>query len=152
MGETNYAPVIDRMTWSYSRLKAFSDCPYRWYLKYLRWPRHAGRELFFASYGKFVHELAAAFFSGSATRDEVYLRYLSGFRQQVRSFPPNRKVYTSYLQDGADYLRHVAMPSDGAVAAVEQEVRFSVGGRPFVGYLDRVDRLTDGTFRIVDHK
>ena len=36
MGEINYAPLIDDMVWSYSRIKAFVDCPYRFYLKYIR--------------------------------------------------------------------------------------------------------------------
>ena len=36
MGEVNYAPLIDDMVWSYSRIKAFEDCPYRWYLKYIK--------------------------------------------------------------------------------------------------------------------
>lgn len=36
MGEINYAPLIDDMVWSYSRIKAFEDCPYRWYLKYIK--------------------------------------------------------------------------------------------------------------------
>lgn len=36
MGEISYAPLIEDMVWSYSRIKAFDDCPYRWYLKYIR--------------------------------------------------------------------------------------------------------------------
>lgn len=36
MGEVNYAPLIDDMVWSYSRIKAFEDCHYRWYLKYIK--------------------------------------------------------------------------------------------------------------------
>ena len=32
----NYAPVIDDMIWSYSRIRSFYDCKYRWYLKYIR--------------------------------------------------------------------------------------------------------------------
>lgn len=32
MGEVNYAPLIDDMVWSYSRIKAFEDCPYIGYV------------------------------------------------------------------------------------------------------------------------
>ena len=52
MGEINYAPLIDDMVWSYSRIKAFVDCPYRFYLKYIR--HIHGKEMFFASYGTFM--------------------------------------------------------------------------------------------------
>lgn len=50
MGEVNYAPLIDDMVWSYSRIKAFEDCPYRWYLKYIK--KFHGKDMFFSSYGK----------------------------------------------------------------------------------------------------
>lgn len=53
MGEVNYAPIIQEMTWSYSRIKAFDDCHYRWYLQYIR--RLHGKDMFFASYGSFMH-------------------------------------------------------------------------------------------------
>lgn len=43
MGEVNYAPLIDDMVWSYSRIKAFEDCPYRWYLKYIK--RFHGKDM-----------------------------------------------------------------------------------------------------------
>ena len=36
MGEVNYRPIIQDMTWSYSRIKSFGDCPYRWFLKYIQ--------------------------------------------------------------------------------------------------------------------
>lgn len=36
MGEVNYKPIIQDMTWSYSRIKSFGDCPYRWFLKYIQ--------------------------------------------------------------------------------------------------------------------
>ena len=57
MGEINYAPLIDDMVWSYSRIKAFVDCPYRFYLKYIR--HIHGKEMFFASYGTFIEDTKA---------------------------------------------------------------------------------------------
>ena len=57
MSRSVYAPVIEDMTWSYSRLKAFEDCPYKWYLRYIRFPKAKGVDQFFADYGTFIHEL-----------------------------------------------------------------------------------------------
>ena len=48
MGEISYAPLIEDMVWSYSRIKAFDDCPYRWYLKYIR--HLHGKDMFFSDY------------------------------------------------------------------------------------------------------
>lgn len=77
MGEISYEPLIRDMTWSYSRIKAFDDCPYRWYLKYIRYPKVRGKDMFFANYGKFVHELLASFYSGEKTAVQVEAEYLS---------------------------------------------------------------------------
>ena len=60
MGEVNYAPIIQEMTWSYSRIKAFDDCHYRWYLQYIR--RLHGKDMFFASYGSFMHKLIELYY------------------------------------------------------------------------------------------
>ena len=30
-----YGPLIRDMVWSYSRIKAFEACPYRWFLNYI---------------------------------------------------------------------------------------------------------------------
>lgn len=57
MEKSGYEHIIDQMTWSYSRIKAFDDCPYRWFLKYIKC--EPGSEMFFASYGSFMHELNA---------------------------------------------------------------------------------------------
>lgn len=39
MGEISYRPLIEAMTWSYSRLEIFDDCPYRWFLTYIHTPK-----------------------------------------------------------------------------------------------------------------
>ena len=62
MGEISYAPLIEDMVWSYSRIKAFDDCPYRWYLKYIR--HLHGKDMFFSDYGSFVHKLIELYFLG----------------------------------------------------------------------------------------
>ena len=69
MGEVNYAPLIDDMVWSYSRIKAFEDCPYRWYLKYIK--RFHGKDMFFSSYGTFMHKLIELYHKGEKTPRQI---------------------------------------------------------------------------------
>ena len=151
MGEISYEPLIRDMVWSYSRIKAFEACPYRWYLKYIRFPKKHGKDLFFADYGKFVHELIADFYSGRKSRQEVELEYLQRFREKVKSFAPNKKIFTNYFKDGLSYLRSLE-PSANQVLAIEEETKFSVGDIPFIGYIDRVDRDKTGEISIIDNK
>lgn len=82
MGEISYAPLIEDMVWSYSRIKAFDDCPYRWYLKYIR--HLHGKDMFFSDYGSFVHKLIELYFLGEKTRDELCDIYLREFKSRVK--------------------------------------------------------------------
>lgn len=151
MGEVSYKPLIQDMTWSYSRIKAFTDCPYRWYLKYIRYPEENGKPMFFSDYGSFVHELIAAYYSGEKTADQVHIEYLTGFNDHVLGRAPNDKVFTNYFVSGSQYLRSI-QPSENEVVAVEQKVETSVSDIPFVGYIDRIDRNKDGDLLVIDNK
>lgn len=150
MGETVYFDTIHGFLWSYSRMSSFDDCPYKWYLKYLCGEK--GKDMFFAQYGTFVHELLADFYEGKFTADETYLRYIRGFKSQVNVYYPNRNVWRRYFENGADYLKNLSMPADRKVVGVEKEVHFEVDGVPFIGFIDRLDQFEDGSFAIVDHK
>ena len=57
MGEISYRPLIEAMTWSYSRLEIFDDCPYRWFLTYIHTPKLKKEDKFYAAYGLFRHDL-----------------------------------------------------------------------------------------------
>ena len=116
MGEVNYAPLIDDMVWSYSRIKAFEDCPYRWYLKYIK--KFHGKDMFFSSYGTFMHKLI-----------ELY----------------HRKVFSSYFTGGLQYLKAL-QPFPYDVVGVEKKVDFVVNGIPFVGYIDFLGRKDDDLY------
>lgn len=148
MGDICYAPLIDDMTWSYSRVRSFEDCPYKWYLRYIC--GLPGKQMFFASYGTFLHKLLASFHSGEASADTLTDVYLRDFRQEVRGNAPGAKVFTSYFQSGlaaVQNMEHFPLHTLG----VEQKVEFSVGGYPFVGYIDYLGE-DHGGIALIDHK
>ena len=150
MPEVSYAPLIERMTWSYSRLTAFEDCPYRWYLKYINPPAPGGEApLFFSSYGLFMHELLAAYYSGKSNKLELRVRYLAEFEDRVAPFAPSRTVYKGYFQSGLKCIDSLT-PAD-KVLGVEQKALFSIGGHSFVGFIDLIEER-DGTLILTDHK
>lgn len=151
MGEVIYKPLIQDMVWSYSRIKAFIDCPYRWYLKYIRHPGEHGKDMFFSDYGSFVHELIASFYAGEKTAAQVHIEYLTQFGDRVKGFAPNGTVYANYFLDGSNYLKSIK-PSKHKVIAVEQKVSTTVNGIPFVGYIDRIDMTEYGELLLIDNK
>ena len=133
MGEVNYAPLIDDMVWSYSRIKAFEDCPYRWYLKYIK--KFHGKDMFFSSYGTFMHKLIELYHKGEKTPRQIVDMYLQDFKTEVVGRAPNRKVFSSYFTGGLQYLKAL-QPFPYGMVGVEKKVDFVVNGIPFVGYID----------------
>lgn len=96
MGEVNYAPIIQDMTWSYSRIKSFYDCPYRWYLRYIR--KLKAKDMFFASYGSFMHKLIEMYLKGEKTSKQLCDIYLQKFKEEVVGRAPNQKVFANYFK------------------------------------------------------
>lgn len=141
--------IVDDMVWSYSRVNSFRDCPYQWFLKYVRQlPR--GSAKFFSSYGSFMHELLQQYHADTLPRHKLALRYLTGFQSAVQGPPPSEKVFVNYFSDGLGYLKTAAPVVDKTIAT-EKKYRFKLGGRSFVGVVDLIG-ITDGKLEIVDHK
>lgn len=148
MGEVNYAPLIDDMVWSYSRIKAFEDCPYRWYLKYIK--KFHGKDMFFSSYGTFMHKLIELYHKGEKTPRQIVDMYLQDFKTEVVGRAPNRKVFSSYFTGGLQYLKAL-QPFPYGMVGVEKKVDFVVNGIPFIGYIDFLGEK-DGDLYVVDNK
>lgn len=130
---SDYGFVINNMTWSYSRVKSFEDCPYRWFLKYIK--ELDGKDMFFASYGKFIHELIEEYITGKSSRYDVFNKYLTGFNYEVKGRAPNNKVFLNYFESGLEYLKNIK-PFDFNVLAVEKKVEFEVEGFKVLGFID----------------
>ena len=64
---SNY--LIDLMTWSYSRINTYLQCPYQFYLKYIECLDEA--PMFFSEYGSLVHEVLAEYYSGNISSHAV---------------------------------------------------------------------------------
>lgn len=128
-----YDYLISLMTWSYSRLCAFEDCKYRFFLRYINEEEETPK--FFAEYGKLIHSAAERFLSGEITREEAVMEYLAGFAL-IEPRAPNANIQSNYFSQGLNYLKS-ASPCDGNIVT-EKELRFEIGDYPFVGYADIV--------------
>jgi len=188
MGGTKYTPLIDDMVWSYSRVKSFEDCNYRWFLKYIR-PKllisqvfnderptrvdidtayirseldkddvgllyeYLGieqKDMFFASYGTFMHKLIELYLKGEKSQSQLVDMYLQGFKSEVRGRAPNRTVFANYFKSGLQYLRNIS-PLPYNTVDVEKRVDLTIGGLPFCGYIDLVGEK-EGSFYVIDNK
>lgn len=150
MEGVDYSPLIDEMRWSYSRIKAYEQCPYSWFLQYLIMPDVKATEKFYASYGSFIHRLLADFYNGKLSKDEMLDRFLTDFQQNVTGVRPSGDIVARYLDSGVSYLSSF-VPLPYNTVGVELEVRFKVGDLPFLGFIDHLGEL-DGEYYITDNK
>jgi RecB family exonuclease len=151
MGEVSYEPLVRGMTWSYSRIKAFDDCPYRWFLKYIKYPECDKKNLFFASYGIFMHELLESFNKGEKTAEQVKSEYLRDFRARIRMRAPSEAVFKNYFTDGLQYLSTIK-PSGREILSIENKAEFTINSMPFVAYFDLLEREQSGSILLIDNK
>lgn len=148
MGEVSYRPLIDDMVFSYSRLECFEDCPYKWFLKYIGGYRESGR--FYSSYGSLVHSLIQRYYLGLLKADELPVAFLTEFSSSVEGDRPSDQIVEKYVSAGLSYFRSFK-PFPYETIGTEVELRFSISGVPFVGFVDYLGK-TDGGLVIVDHK
>jgi hypothetical protein len=135
------------MEWSYSRINSFTDCPYAWFLKYIK-------ELppvpnFYSQYGKFIHLILQRYFKGELRIWELATYYISNFALQVTMRPQRASTYVKYFKDGLDYLSGFAWQKS-QIIGVEREVHYTIGNKPARGFID-LEEKQDGII-ITDHK
>lgn len=136
------------MTWSYSRINCFEDCPYKFFLTYVKCCEEEKR--FFASYGSFVHAIMASYLQGLLRKDELAQFYLLNFGKEVHGEAPSAKVFTNYFNAGYRYFSDCNF--DTNVIAVEEYMRFKLGEHNFVGVIDYIRVNEDGSLVLGDHK
>jgi len=151
MGEVSYAPLIEDMTWSYSRLNSFHSCKYQWFLHYIAIPAARRAELFFSSYGSFIHSILERINKGQLPARHALAHYLSEYPGSVGGDAPSEKVKLGYFQDGLRYFSALQQLPD-RVISVEEKVEFSLDGRRFQGFVDLVRETPGGLLVVEDNK
>ena len=141
------------MTWSYSRVASFDDCPYKWFLSYL-YRDENGHSLkkksgFFAEFGSYMHKILQMYLSGLLEKERLSTYYVAHFKENVFSKAPNSKIYMNYFQQGFHYLDDFSFPSR-SIIGVEEKVDFMFAGRKFTGFVDLISE--NGKLIVTDHK
>ena len=144
-----YDPIIRDMTWSYSRLTTFENCPYEWLQHYILSLYEEPN--FYAQYGILMHDIFKKFYSAELTKDELIPCFFSHFLQEVTVPPPSAKVRTEYFTQGRQYLKTL-QPLGREVVEVENKAEFVFASHQFVGFLDLFSCDASGRLYLTDHK
>lgn len=148
MSEMIFRPLIEDMTWSYSRIKSFQDCPYRFFLKYISNCKEAPQ--FYASYGSFMHKLIEEYYKGVLSKDEMLTKFLCEFQDNVKGTRPKGSIVEKYIKCGVDYLSSFS-PFPYNMIDVEKKIEFEIQGKRVLGFIDYLGEK-DGELYIVDNK
>lgn len=147
--------LLDSMTWSFSRLNSFYNCPYEFFLHYIECNKSENGA--FGEYGSFMHKILEKYAKGELSLFELNQYYEENFNDKIpHDFPPNKYVdiRQSYYDKGIEYLNNIDLCLDQyEILGVEKEVKFKIGDKDFVGYIDLLVRDKDTSeIIIIDHK
>lgn len=148
MGNLSYRPLIEGMTWSYSRVETFESCPYKWFLKYIK--KYEDEDQFFATYGSFMHKLIERFYRGELSEGQMLSTFLTDYKKEIKGQRPKANVVENYISDGVSYLKSFTR-FPYKMIDVEHKVDFKINGYPFVGYIDFLGESDSGLV-IIDNK
>lgn len=148
MSDAIYRPLIEDMTWSWSRIELFDQCPYAWFVKYIR--GEAEQPRFYTSYGSFMHKLIERYYSDKAPPGTLLLDFLTQFNKEVEGARPSEAIVSKYIDQGISYFKNL-QPFQLNTVAVEKQFTSDIQGVPFTGIVDYIGEK-DGDLYIVDHK
>ncbi|HLI10871.1 MAG TPA: PD-(D/E)XK nuclease family protein [Alphaproteobacteria bacterium] len=144
---------------SSAALRRFEQCPLQFWFRDVADCQETSEQTLPAAIGGVVHATLARFFRLPAAQREVEA-IEALLRQCWRHFCPrslfaSRQEEASYGRSCIDWLRRYLESTDLSVepVALEADLQTTLpGGARIHGRLDRVDRLADGGFRVLDYK
>lgn len=119
-----------------------------WFLKYIR--KCTDEDLFYTSFGKFVHKLIEKFYKNGLSNDDLVRLFLTNFSSEVKGERPSENIVKNYINSGVNYFRNMK-PFDYNMVAVEKRIDFDIEGIPFVGFIDFIGEK-NGEYCIIDNK
>lgn len=154
----SYLNEINDMRWSYSRVTAYEQCPYAWYLQYIvndddEYPQE---ENYYSQVGGFVHRILAMVFEGKLKAEEAFSYFINNFDSNVPAITYGNVMDSTY-DKCAEYLSDPdninKLISGYEIIGIEQKAEFVLDGHKFIGFIDLLLRdKEDGKLVIVDHK
>lgn len=150
-----YKEQLDQMTWSFSRVNAYSTCPRMFKLTYLDHAPKANSA--FGEWGSLCHSVYEDFAKGNLAEYECGQSYEERWATYMKDdFPPSRgtPLRDKYYERGKElFTTFEGFPEHWEIISAEQEVNLQIGDYLFVGYIDLLVRdKRDKKLIVVDHK
>lgn len=146
----SYAKILNDMTWSFSRIHCYEQCPYQFYLKYIE--GREGESNFYAENGSAMHEIFEELAKNALDIEDCTEEYDNKFNLICEV--ERQSVMDSTYEKCMNYLCEIeSLKEKYEIVGVELELIFKIGKYKFKGYADLVlkDKETNEII-LVDHK
>lgn len=152
---TLFHDKIAGMTWSYSRINSYYQCPKMFYMSYI--DKAESIDSAFAQWGSLCHSILDDYAKGNLLEFELGDTYEVRYPEYMTErFPPNKwtDLNAKYYDNGKEFFDDFeGFPEHWEIIASEQEIRIDIGGIRVRGFIDLIIRdKRDGRIIIVDHK
>lgn len=146
-----YSKLINKMTFSFSRLHLYETCPYAFYLKYIQ--EKKGLQNFYSENGSVMHSIFERLLKGKIKLENAPNIYLEEFDSICNT--TKQSIMDTTFEKCMDYLCCVDEIDKNRyeILLVEEEMNFKIGKYSFKGYADCVlkDKLSNQII-LIDHK
>ena len=146
-----YASILNKMTWSFSRLHAYESCPYSFYMRYIE--EREPESNFYAENGHCMHETFEAVLSNKIPIEQCIEFYTEKYEEICAQ--EKQSIMDKTFEKCVDYL---SVMSDidrekYEIIGVEMKLNFRILKYNFIGFADLVVKNKDtGRIILVDHK
>lgn len=142
---------LDAMSWSYSRISSFDQCPRMFKLIYLKCEDCVDNA--FAQWGSLGHSILERYFSQKANLWDLAQLYKKEYSTAVTERFPYSRLEDSYYNRGLEYFESFSgeLADEKEILMVEDRYTATLSGVPVVGIVDLVVRNSSGLV-ICDHK
>ena len=150
----------ERIRLSYSKLSSYKRCPRAWKGSYLDGKFSREPKPFF-SFGKAIHEAFENYYDPYGSRksslkhllilwDEAFNNYPEGYRDEKEK----KTYYDKGVEQITKYHKHYCADGKYRPAySIEDYFEVPLGKNAVMnGFVDRIDKLDDGTYEILDYK
>ncbi len=149
------APKAQAKPWgielSYSQIRAYLDCPWRYKLRYIDFLRSAPTAP--GSLGNSVHKALERFHrEKNSGRDRLFELYEECWRSEGYSTPQEQMQWHAKGLEILEAYWKAESASGADILCVEREFLFPVGSHQVRGMIDRIDRLPGGGCEVIDYK
>lgn len=147
----SYIKELNDMTWSFSRLHAYEQCPYSFYLRYIE--GREGESNYYAANGKCMHEVFEEVLTGKTSVNDCTQLYADKYELICET--AKQSTMDSTFEKCMDYLSVIEdIDLDiYEILGVELELKFKIDKYNFIGFADLVVKnKKNGEVILVDHK